>query len=243
MMSREFSNHLADLHAIERRQRNRAMVRPHAPRRADSGRAVTMINNGACAPRSANARMRSSEVGSAQCRSSKASTTGCVRAPPESRPSSPPAAAGATPLARVSPPDPLAGGHRLKARAGAHIRLCPNRPELRVFSRSARRSAVGRSAPKRWRPILRSDAAGYSATAATTTTRPRCAASHRGGRETPPSAWTCPGQARRQSAPVGRHPDGRDPSAAQKIELLVAPDEGLARARRCAGRPLARTTR
>ena len=36
---------------------------------------------GACAPRSASACIRSSEVGSAQCRSSNASATGCERAP------------------------------------------------------------------------------------------------------------------------------------------------------------------
>ena len=39
----------------------------------NSGRVVAMMSSGACAPRSASARIRSSEVGSAQCRSSKAS--------------------------------------------------------------------------------------------------------------------------------------------------------------------------
>jgi hypothetical protein len=33
-MGRKFGNHLRDLHAIERRQGNHAMVRPHAPGRA-----------------------------------------------------------------------------------------------------------------------------------------------------------------------------------------------------------------
>ena len=47
----------------------------------NSGRAVARMSSGACAPRSARACMRSSEVGSAQCRSSNASTTGCERAP------------------------------------------------------------------------------------------------------------------------------------------------------------------
>ena len=44
---REFMNHLRDLRAIKRRQRDRAMVRPHAPRRANSGRVVAMISNDA----------------------------------------------------------------------------------------------------------------------------------------------------------------------------------------------------
>jgi hypothetical protein len=35
MMGREFSNHLRDLHAIERRQGDHAMMRPHAPGRAE----------------------------------------------------------------------------------------------------------------------------------------------------------------------------------------------------------------
>ena len=35
MTGREFTNHLRDLRAIERRQRDHAMVRPHAPRRAE----------------------------------------------------------------------------------------------------------------------------------------------------------------------------------------------------------------
>jgi hypothetical protein len=47
----------------------------------NSGRVVAMISSGACAPRSASACNTSSEVGSAQCRSSNASTIGWVRAP------------------------------------------------------------------------------------------------------------------------------------------------------------------
>ena len=47
----------------------------------NSGRAVARMSIGACAPRSARACIRSSEVGSAQCRSSNASATGCERAP------------------------------------------------------------------------------------------------------------------------------------------------------------------
>ncbi len=51
----------------------------------NSGRVVATRSSGACAPRSASAWMRSSDVGSAQCRSSKASTTGWVLAPARSR--------------------------------------------------------------------------------------------------------------------------------------------------------------
>ena len=47
----------------------------------DTGRAVAMRNSGACRPRSASACKRSSEVGSAQCRSSTASAPACERAP------------------------------------------------------------------------------------------------------------------------------------------------------------------
>ena len=35
MMGRELSNHARDLHTIERRQGNRAMMRPHAPGRSE----------------------------------------------------------------------------------------------------------------------------------------------------------------------------------------------------------------
>jgi hypothetical protein len=46
----------------------------------NSGRVVAKISSGACVPRSASACSTSSEVGSAQCRSSNASTSGWVRA-------------------------------------------------------------------------------------------------------------------------------------------------------------------
>jgi hypothetical protein len=47
----------------------------------NSGRAVAMMKSGAVRPRSTSACIKSSEVGSAQCRSSTARTTGCERAP------------------------------------------------------------------------------------------------------------------------------------------------------------------
>ena len=173
-----------------------------------------MMSNGACAPRSASARMRSSEVGSAQCRSSKASTTGL------------------RPRGRQNP-----CRHRRQLPAAQFLRrefrgpvlwqedIDQGREQGRVFGwvqadqhamcSRGRRGAVRRAGPRRSAggPIRRSGAAACSATAATTTTRPRCAASRRGGRETPRSASTCPGQARRRSARVGPRLCGRAPSA------------------------------
>ena len=75
----DLADHPADLRAVERRERNDAVVRAHGPGRAElRPRRRHDEQSGACAPRSASDRMRSSEVGSAQCRSSKTSTTGCV---------------------------------------------------------------------------------------------------------------------------------------------------------------------
>ena len=68
----------------------------------NSGRVVATTSSGACAPRSASDWMRSRDVGSAQCRSSKASTAGCVRAPARYRPSSRQVAAYAILRARSS---------------------------------------------------------------------------------------------------------------------------------------------
>ena len=66
--------------------------------------------------------MRSSDVGSAQCRSSKASTTGCDRAPPETRRSSPPVASAATlPAAKLA------------ARSGRQRNVDERREQGRVF--------------------------------------------------------------------------------------------------------------
>ena len=148
-------------------------------------------------------------------------------------PSSPPAAGGATPPARVSPPDPLAGGHRPKARAGAHIRSGPDRSDPECSRDQP--SAVRWAGPRRTAggPIRRSDAAACSATAATTTTRSKCAASLRGGRETPPSASTCPGLARRQSAQAGLRRYARAASAGRE-------DQAPPRARREASAPAPR---
>ena len=74
--------------------------------------------------------MRSSEVGSAQCRSSKASTTGCVPRPRQNTMPSPPrVAVAAIPPARISPRAPRAAEYRPAARSGARIRPGRGRPD------------------------------------------------------------------------------------------------------------------
>ncbi len=85
MPARDLTDHTAHLRPVERRERKDAVVRAHRPGRRNSGRVVATTNKGDCAPRSASRAMRSSEVGSAQWRSSKASTTGCERAPAKPR--------------------------------------------------------------------------------------------------------------------------------------------------------------
>ena len=115
----------------------------------NSGRAVARMSIGACAPRSARVCIRSSEVGSAQCRSSNASATGCDRAPARNHAVS--AAncwrrnsSGANFAARSSGSGMSTSG----AISGAYS--LGSRPIRRsVFSRSARRRSRGSSAPKR----------------------------------------------------------------------------------------------
>ena len=123
-------------------------MRAQAPRRAklETGRGDDEQ------PRSASARNRSSDVGSAQCRSSNASTTGCDRAPARIQ-----AVIAANCLLRNS------SGAKLAARpsgrgmptsgASRGAFSAGSRPMRRkVPSRSARRSSAGASAPKRCRP-------------------------------------------------------------------------------------------
>jgi hypothetical protein len=118
----------------------------------NSGRAVARMSIGPCAPRSASACIRSSEVGSAQCRSSNASATGCERTPARNHVTSAAScrrrnSSGASFAARSSGSGMSTSG----AIRGAYSEA--SRPMSRsVFSRSARRRAVGSSAPKRWRP-------------------------------------------------------------------------------------------
>ena len=96
--------------------------------------------------------MRSSEVGSAQCRSSKASTTGCVRAPARTQAVIAANCRRRNSSGAVSVRGPPARGYRPAARAGAHIRLGRGRSAAECSR--GRRGAVRRaaSAPNRWRP-------------------------------------------------------------------------------------------
>ena len=141
-------HHARDSGAVEGRERNHAVMRAQAPRRAklETGRGDDEQ------PRSASARNRSSDVGSAQCRSSNASTTGCDRAPARIQ-----AVIAANCLLRNS------SGAKLAARpsgrgmptsgASRGAFSAGSRPMRRkVPSRSARRSSAGASAPKRCRP-------------------------------------------------------------------------------------------
>ncbi len=118
----------------------------------NSGRAVARMSSGACAPRSARVCIRSSEVGSAQCRSSNASATGWDRAPARNHVVSAAScrrrnSSGASLAARSSGSGMSTSG----AINGAYSEA--SRPMSRsVFSRSARRRSAGSSAPKRWRP-------------------------------------------------------------------------------------------
>ena len=118
---------------------------PHGGR--NSGRAVATMKSGASAPRSARARMRSSEVGSAQCRSSKAIAIGCCRA-----------AASVQAVIAANCRRRSSSGAKLKPRPGGNgmstigamsgAYSAASRPmRLSVFSRSARRWSAGVSAP------------------------------------------------------------------------------------------------
>ena len=95
--------------------------------------------------------MSSSEVGSAHCRSSKASTIGCDRAPPEPR------------RHRRQLPAPHLLGREFRGavrrqrdvderRESGAYSAGSSPTSCRVFSRSARRCSAGRSAPNRRRP-------------------------------------------------------------------------------------------
>ena len=134
-----------------------------------------MMRSGACAPRSASARMRSSEVGSAQCRSSNASDD---RLRPRAR---------ENPCGhrrQLSAPQFLrrklrgavlvAAGCRPAARAGAHIRRGRGRSAASVPSRSARRCSAGASAPNRRRPHSAIGCSGVFCRSCETSIRPRC---------------------------------------------------------------------
>ena len=104
----ELADHLRDLSAIEGAERDHAVVRAQAPGRSELGpRRRDDEERRLSRPRSARTWIRSREVGSAQCRSSKASTAGCERAPARNH-----AISAASCLRRSS------SGGRLAARAG-----------------------------------------------------------------------------------------------------------------------------
>ena len=166
----------------------------------NSGRVVATTSSGACAPRSASAWIRSSDVGSAQCRSSKARTTGCVLAPARSKGDH----RGKLPLAQLF-------GAEFRARsagsglypAAAQVaspfpgrRASPGRASSRGRRAAFRLQRPGRRSEPG--PIPRLDAGAYSAEAATTSIQPRCAASHRAGSGTRRRAGTFLAPVRRQ---------------------------------------------
>ena len=170
------------------------MVRPHAPRRAELRPRGRDDEQRACAPRSASARMRSSEVGSAQCRSSKASTTACVRAAARIHPPSPPIVGGATPLARFRRPvlrQEDIDQRREQRRISVGSRPISPQSILEV----GERCSAGRSAPKRCRPDSAIGCSGVFCNSCDDDHSTRCAAFRRGDREIPRSAWTCPSRA------------------------------------------------
>ena len=178
-----------------------------------------MISSGACAPRSASACSTSSEVGSAQCRSSKASTIGWVRAPASTQADERRELAAAQFL-----------GRKFRNAARRQRRVDHRREQRRIFGgvepdRAERRLEFGEAlfagdfgaAEAGAAPFRDRDAAACSATAARTPTRPRCAASPRAGRETPRSAAICRGPARRRSARAAPRRGARAPSGASRM--------------------------
>ena len=140
----DLAHHAAHLRAVERRERNDAVVRAHGPGRSEFRPRGGDDQQGDCAPRSASARRRSSEVGSAQCKSSKAMTAGCERAPARTQP-----VIAASCRRRNSSGEIFArrssgsGTSTSGASRGAYS--AASRPiSLKVFSRSARRPSSTR---------------------------------------------------------------------------------------------------
>ena len=166
----------------------------------NSGRVVATMSSGACAPRSASDLRRSSVVGSAQCRSSKASTAGCVRAPAKyhavtaaicrRRNSSGANFAERASGNAISTSGAIRGAYSSGSRPTA-VECSRGRRDAPRRSRRRRRSAVC--------PIRRSGAGACSAAVAKRPIRPRCAVSPRVFREIPRSGATCRCRARRRS--------------------------------------------
>ena len=100
MAHRNFGYQARDPSPVEGRERDHVVMRAQAPGWAELGAGRGNEQQPRLRARSASARKSSRDVGSAQCRSSNASTIGCDRAPAEPRRSSPPFVCGATPWRR-----------------------------------------------------------------------------------------------------------------------------------------------
>ena len=163
---------------------------------------------------------------------------------PETTRSAPPVAGGAIPPARASPRAPPAAGCRPAARAGAHIRR--RRGRSAAACSRGRRGAGRRAHPRRSAgvPIRRSGATAYSARVATTTIRPRCAASRRASRETPRRAATCRCRVRRRSATSWPSPSrARSQRRRKRSSSSSRPTSGVSARAPKRRPPLARTMR
>ena len=101
---RDFADHPCDLRAIERRERDHAMVRAHAPRRAEfrpHRRNQKQRRLGAALGQGLH-EIERGRVGPVQVLEGEHDRLASAR-PPETRPSSPPIAGGAIPPAQISP--------------------------------------------------------------------------------------------------------------------------------------------
>ena len=190
--------------AVEWRKRNRLHGASAFPR-ARGTRAVSWRRGAAALARRARPAtgMRSSDVGSAQCRSSKARTTGCVRAPARNH-----AVIAASCRRRNSSGANFAArswGSGMSTSGAIRGAYSPrSRPTSRsVFSRSARRCSAGRSSPNRCRPHSASGCSGVFCKSCEAHHSSRCVASRRVAYGTLRSGATCRGRARRRSARTG----------------------------------------
>ena len=235
----DLADHASHLRAVERRERNDAVVRAHGPGRPEFG------------PRGGDDQQRGlraalgepgheierSRIGPVQVLEGENDRLRSAP-PPEPRPSSPPVAGAAIPRAGTSPGGPPAAECRPAARAGAHIR--PRRGRSASKCSRGRRDAPRRSRRRRQSavcPIRRAGAGACSAGAARRPIRPRCAASRRALRGIPRSDATCRCRARRRSARTGPRLRARATSGAEAGKVrLPARRAASESARRRAGR-------
>ena len=176
----------------------------------NSGRVVATTSKGDWVPRSPSARRRSREVGSAQCRSSKARTIRLSTALPSQNPSGHRRQLSSTlnssgaklcRRGRVEPGCPRA------ARAEAHVRLGRGRQARNVSSRSARRCSAGASkASKRCRPHSAIGCSGvFCSSCEAAPFDPGVRGLLQAASGTPPSGETCRDQVRQQLTQAGLH--------------------------------------